>query len=661
MSSLLERHTPERIRTPSNAPLLVVGLLTLVVFGALVVADVNGSSVGWLRNGSPDSSLIAGQPRAWRGDEWSINTPSSVGNDRAGLPSQRQLGLTETDVATAVLAGPSRDWTTVFRPQDWGYVFFPADRGLSWHWWSSFALSIVGLIGLFRAMRVRTAVAVGLTLMATFSPYTAVFSSPSTALFLGFGGLGVSGVLASLRARSLARILWALLAAWAAVALVVIIYPPWTVSVGLVAAALIVGLTIDYRFPWRHVLVTYGTVLAVTATALVAFLLTHRAAIAASAQTIYPGERRSVSGGGRLDVFLGAPLNPWILEAPLLVPEVSSAWLPAGVTAVAVLLLAQQVFTRARGTGDSSPGDDEAAPILRTTALLMLLTSGLLLAWAFAPLPAIVGRVTQLERVQPGRLQLAMGLLVVIMLALVSLRPVRRPVVEGLLWLAGIGATVLATIWARQHFAVLAPVSWAYVAASAACIAGGAVLLVYGRTRWLGCAVLALYCFGMWAVVNPLYQGLGPLADEPVVTTLEQRVAARPDLRVITFEEPPYVGSQQLVSLAISSGASVLSGPTHYPDRQLMQALAPTQEDLWNNYAWYRWVADPAAAQAKLIRLAPDALEIRINPCGPSGALLAPDLVLSDQPLSGFSCLRSQGTVPWNGAGRTIYLYAVSR
>lgn len=94
-----------------------------------------------------------------------------------------------------------------------------------------------------------TGVAVGLTLMATFSPCTGVWSSPSTALLLGFAGPMVSGVLSSLRARPLlARILWALVAAWAVVAVVVVIYPQWMVSVGLAVLTLVVGLIMDSRW-----------------------------------------------------------------------------------------------------------------------------------------------------------------------------------------------------------------------------------------------------------------------------------------------------------------------------------------------------------------------------------------------------------------------------
>lgn len=649
----------------------LVSLLVAIAFVSLVAAGLNGSSIGWLRNGQPDSSLVLGEPRPWRSDEWGINTPSSIGNDRSGLPDDRQLGLTDTEVATAVLAGPSLDWVTVMRPQDWGYVLLSPERGLAWHWWSSFALSLIGLMALFRAMRVSPIVSAGLSVMGTFSPYTGVFTSPSTALFLGFGGLAVGAAMGSLRSRSmLTGVLWGLLAAWSAVALVVVLYPPWTVSVGLIAFALVVGLTIDNRFPWRRVGLTYGIVLAATGITLALFYVTHRAAITASADTIYPGQRHSVSGDMNLGNLLGGPLHPWILTSPVLVPEVSSAWIPAGVVLVAVVftgahLVSRRVWVRsAAGLPNvpPEPGPETGHRPLPFTTLMTAAVTLLLLAWAFLPLPLLIGKLTQLERVQPNRLHLAFGLLTLVWLALVSRRRPARPLIEAVLWVAGVGLTIAGTLWARHNLGGLTgPSTWRYAAASAAVLSVGAVLLVTTRTRVLGFVVLSVYCFGLWALVNPLYRGLGALADEPVVVSLEQQLKFTPHLRVVTLEEPPQVGGQQLAALANASGADVLSGSTHYPDRAFMERFAPGQDELWNNYAWYLWIADPTADHVRLTRLAPDALEIRINPCGESAKILAADLYLSDRPLTGYACLVPQPTVPWNGTGRTIYPYQVAK
>ena len=141
-----EIHLRRPVRTLVDWSVVVVVVVVIGVFAGLVAAELSGSSIGMLRNGQPDENLVAGSPRGGRSDEWIIATPSSVGADRAGLPEQRQLGLTDTDVLLASHGGPIAGWLTAFRPQDWGYLVFPASRGLAWHWWASFALAIGRLV-----------------------------------------------------------------------------------------------------------------------------------------------------------------------------------------------------------------------------------------------------------------------------------------------------------------------------------------------------------------------------------------------------------------------------------------------------------------------------------------------------------------------------------
>jgi len=101
-------------------------------------------------------------------------------------------------------------------------------------------------------------------------------------------------------------------------------------------------------------------------------------------------------------------------------------------------------------------------------------------------------------------------------------------------------------------------------------------------------AGLAALAIAGTVAVNPLYQGLGPLVNDPVVqlvTPLTQN--AHPRLAVL--------GPLAVSELASATGADVLSGLTYYPDGSLWRNLDPGQPDWWNNYAKYVWRYNPAA------------------------------------------------------------------
>lgn len=653
-----------RVWQISRSPLVLGTVIAAVVFVVLVGANLNGTSIGWLSDSKTDPHLLLGEPRAWRSDEWAINTPTSVGNDRVGLPASRQIGLTDTEVAVAVLAGPSSSWAMAFRPQDWGYAVLDASHGLAWHWWFSFLLCFVGLLAWFRSLRVPTLAMVTLSVLGTFSPYTGVWSSPATPLFLGFGGLAAALMVGAMRAgRRWHAIVLAAGAGWSVVALVVPLYPPWTIPVGLIAGAVVVGQTIDGRFQVRRWLTVYGVVVAVAAVGLAVFFLQNKAGIAASMDTIYPGQRRVTAGAADPAAVLSAPLNPWIVNSSVLVPEVSATWLPVGVLVVVVALVLTTLgppLRRDGSEGTDGRADTAEAPAQDpqpATVVALTMVTALLVCWAFVHVPAIIGKATLLDRVAPGRLQLGLGLCALLWVGLLARRAHTLTIPMASLWIVGVVVTVLATFWSRSHLLGLAPSSLILVTVSAGVLAAGVAGLAYARWRVVAASVLVCFAVGQWALVNPLYQGLGALQDEPIVASLLARQSDGHPLRVIALEPVPPTRASQLTALATSAGADVLSGVQHYPDAALMSSLFPGQKRLWNNYARFEWAPDPKADRAVLERLAPDALRMWINPCGQTARALQPDLVISSVPLPGYRCLIPDGTVPWRAHSSTIYLY----
>lgn len=663
------------MRPPDLAFVAVV----LVVFAVLVSLQLSGTSLASLSLAwRQDPSLVAGTPRSVRADELVIQTPNSVGNARRGLPEEPWFGLVQLRLPAVTLGGPSSDWTTVAKPQDWGYVLLNAARGLAWHWWFSFAAALLGLYALLVVLTGRRALATGLSVVGSFTPYTGWWSSPSTALVLGFGCGAAAAAVSALRARRLrALVLHGLLTAYLLAALFFLLYPPWAISVGLVALAVTLGQAVDHRVGLRRLLVTAGVVLVPLGAALAVWYVENRAAITATLGTFYPGNRVSHAGTAYAATLLDAPVNWWLsLGWPQLDPntserfinfsELSSSWFPLPVLLVAlgvnVWVFRRRSRARAGTVASPEPGATAvpAAPAQRPRPLFATLVAvaavmALLLGWALLPLPDVVGTVTLLNRVPPVRLPLALGLCAVLLTAASAelLRRRRPSWPVAFLWALGALSTVGLTVWAARSLPWDDPTgNGVLVALSGLVVGAGFALVAAGVRPALVLPLLAAYCALSWAVVNPLYRGLGVLDRDPLAVAMREWVEANGSGPVAVY------GPRTLVPFVVGSGAESVSGVTFYPDEELMRTLAPDQRGRWNNYANYGWVADASADPAEIAPVRGTAKELRIDPCAPETLDIGIELAVSADPLF-FPCLQFLDVVR-REAGN-IYRYDVVR
>jgi hypothetical protein len=323
--------------------------------------------------------------------------------------------------------------------------------------------------------------------------------------------------------------------------------------------------------------------------------------------------------------------------------------LPLPLLLVAVLLVIARHVRR-----DSARADAGGPPLpgMWTVVSLSLVLS-LLLAWAVLPLPEWTGALV-LERVKGTRVPLALGLASVLIVAIAGMAMPRRRTRpwEGALWAVAVGAMVGLSMWAagrmpwRDNL-----VSTKLVLAYSILVAAGFGLVAAGRFRRTAAILLAGFAAWSWALVNPLYQGLGPLDSDPVARVMRPLAEERPGSRVMVF------GDEKLVAIVRSTGMQSLAGTTPYPDAQLMQRLAPDQRGLWNNYATYRWLADPSADRATIRQIKGTTMELRLNPCSPDVAAFGAVWAVSETPIQA-DCLRPRQVI--HSGALTRYLYSVT-
>ncbi len=652
--------------------LLLFPALIALLFCGFVALDINGSSVGALSaKGKPDPALIAGQPRVIRSDEFAISTPMAVGATRNGFPSEEWIGLTPTQLPATAYGGPAGDWTDTFKPFNWGYYLIGPSNGMTFHWWFGILISLIGVFALTRLLVRSDWLSAVAALVATFTPYCAWWSV-TPALNLGFAALAGACAIKAGRATSWPKVLgWTVACTYFLLGLVLILYPPWIVSLGWVVAALVIGQYLDWRVPWRRVLAILAMVGGICGVVLVPWYFQNSAAFAAIANTYYPGGRQSGSGEMQWSMLLDAPASFWFaapgiaIEAPNNLSEFASSWLPIPIAVVAVLC--GLYFVRHRWAGAVVGGKtvEQQGRLTRSAtpepaagkwSLIAVGAAGLLiLAWAVLPVPHFIGDITLLSMAPGYRTQLALGFAAILLMIICAglARGARMPGWLTITWCVAAVGTVASTFWAVR---ALPPnssqISSVGLIATAACMTAGFALLAVGRwPRTVG-ALLAAYCFASWALVNPLYHGLGPLSTDPLVVATQEALRTEPDAVMANF------GGSTRDALLQSTGVQPRSFTTFYPDPKLMSVIAPGpgQELLWNNYVNYLWVDDPDAHPAYLKNIQTTLDEFHIDPCSSEAKVLRITWFIADHPLR-YSCLKQVDTI--KRGTETVYRYRV--
>jgi hypothetical protein len=432
----------------------------------------------------------------------------------------------------------------------------------------------------------------------------------------------------------------------------------------LLVAALVVGYAVDARPGWLRPTLVLAGMGAVVLPSLTSWYLSAREGIAATTATFYPGHRLSTPDEATFSWLLSAPFNPLMAGSVggTLDPaksgnpytnlsEISAAWLPLPVVAAALVVVLLRRRRRPSPDVEVDPADGPAAPG-RWTVVAVALVLVLLLAWAVLPLPGWTGTLV-LERIKGTRVPLALGLACVLIVGIVGSRARRRPPAwETVLYAVAVCATVGLSLWAASRMPWDdAIVSDRAVVAFSVVVALGFGLVAAGR--WPRATAVLLAAFATWsfALVNPLYRGLGPLDSDPLVKALRPIAEQRQGDRVMV------IGDGRLVALVRASGLESLSGTTFYPNAELMQRLAPSQRNLWNNYATYAWRADPSQEGMRIRQVHGTSMELYLNPCAPDITALGAAWAVSQEPLTG-ACLTLRDVV--RSGPLTRYIYAVT-
>lgn len=298
--------------TLNSATLPATGILA--AFVVLVIFGISGSSLNLGYTGSPvlDTSLslrMAGQARPIRTDEWLVATPLAI-SQTTHSPKfpivNKNLGVDGQNMLVVGSGGaPVAHISALARPATWGFFVLDLKRALAWYWWFPLFGCLFALWGVFDLVFPgRWKLGLALSMWFCLSAYVAAWSYwPAYAVF--FPSLALWSAIQILRGNSVYVLSLALGLALAG--FVLMLYPPWQVSLGYLFLLLGISLILRdklYRNLDASRLIALGMAFVVAAVIIWMWWIDARQAIQIMLDTIYPGERTRVLGGGETVAYL---------------------------------------------------------------------------------------------------------------------------------------------------------------------------------------------------------------------------------------------------------------------------------------------------------------------------------------------------------------------
>jgi hypothetical protein len=292
------------------SPTIIAGSLVCAVFVVLVSLGITGSSLRLLYGPMPfigaKSDHIAFSEQSIRSDEWLVFTAMSIGqmNHQPPFPvTNKNLGTDGQNMLVVGMTGvPINHVVDFAKPATWGFHLFDLKRALAWYWWFPIIGCFLALWWLFSLLIPgQWRLGAGLSLLFCLSPYTVAWSNWPVYVVM-FPTVALCSIMLLLRQVNWFRLaVLAVMLGLSVAGFVLVLYPPWQVPLGFLYIAVAFGLIIRDR----RLLNVNGRKIAAFALAallagaiLLAWWIDARPAIEVILNTVYPGRRQILTGGG---------------------------------------------------------------------------------------------------------------------------------------------------------------------------------------------------------------------------------------------------------------------------------------------------------------------------------------------------------------------------
>jgi hypothetical protein len=335
-----------------------------------------------------------GTPRGVRTDEFFVQTPYFQMAVRSGLEDKETVSPYGEPLKN-FMAFPTKDWSVIFKPALWGFLFLPPANAYSFYFCLLSLSCLVGWFFFLRELQVPPGIAIAGAIALLFSHFFQVWWTTNAPAFAFASWVGVA-FLAPRREWLRGLAIFYALGVWG----FSLLYPPFIYAIGTAMALAILALRRDAV----HVrsLATAGV--AAIGCGLMIYFYMHDI-IDVMRQTVYPGQR-SLDGGTTPWVQVLSTIAPYLntinFDPTLLAPQARNECEVGALSSYLLILLL--CFAAPNSIREFRISHKHAITVVGAGLAIMC-------AWMILPIPASVGHLLLLDKVPPNRLVVGFGLL----------------------------------------------------------------------------------------------------------------------------------------------------------------------------------------------------------------------------------------------------------
>lgn len=559
-------------------------IISAALFIILVAAKLHGSSLPeWdkivkEKINQSDKSLLFGQPRGIRSDEWNLQTPMYLSQ----VESKSFFPLINPNIRSdgqnmLVISAPVFDITLVSKPFNWGFFFLGKARGLSWYWWSKLFLLLLTSYEfcLFLARGDKLLSFVG-ALWIAFSPFVQwFFSSGQVDLIIYSQAIIVISCHYLVEASRQKKILLAAILSISIIGFILALYPGFQVPLGYFILIFIAAYTYTNRASIKLEKFDFFLLslsLFVIIVVILAFVARSMDAMKIIAGTVHPG-KRFITGGGYDMNFLQFYLIDWLTPFKEL-PSITGCY--SGLNRCEVSTFVNFVpaglfvfFSICR--------KDTTSRSLGIAILCYILFQ---VSWLTIKYPDWFARWSFYFPVLQQRLQEVIGLVAVYLsIWLFSFLAEHKPLT--LVKAFGISLfTMLLYSYSLNHTFMSGYLTPVYMTLTLVFFFMGNCFFLLGKKRLFALFII-FFIVVAGLTVNPISKGVGPIYNKVISQKILQIDRAHPG------QQWAAANSAALGNLVVALGVKSMNSSQFYPDMNRWRILDPLGKyaNCYNRYA----------------------------------------------------------------------------
>lgn len=638
--------------------------LLAVVLVILTALHISGSSIGLyhqvLYGSQKDPNLLLNQPQTVRSDEWLVTTQLTIAQKVAGYPRVNPNIDGGRDMSV-IGDAPYKDWSAVFKPQNWAFFILPLGYAFAFKWWLLLFLVIVScyffVLKFFSGRRLLAALiggAVGCSPFLFWWYQTGTLAPIFYGFFIILVGMriidGDKVILLRKRRMIWSHVMYAAALVYLLTAFALILYPPFQIPVALAVAAFLAGYLLEKQ-GWKRLLAKsslkkMGVFLAsllICGGIVLSFVHTRAGVVDSINNSAYPSHRNVDAGGEPIYKILGTYLQPQLERKDRGTHYYDNQSESSNFILLLPFLLAPGFFALYLEKRQGKPFGWSLL-LLQLLALVFLGD----LFWSFLQ---PVSRILFLTKVEHARLYIGLGFIGFLQFVLLARSLSNLELRRKTLYVA-------AAVYSIACFGVLAWVGatiqqqWPLFIGNKLLVGGyglaftAIIFLLLSRRYVLSAALLFVYSFLSIQAIHPIQRGLEPLYPSKLSAAIDS--VSKPGDSWATLDDIYFENAASMAN------RKSLSGIQPYPNTGLWsQADGPGASYIYNRYAHVLFSSSGKPSQ--LLSLATQDNFHVVFACTPFDERHL-QFVLAVHPIYK-SCAHLAGIV--NYPSRTFYLYRI--